>query len=177
MKSKTSNRDQYLKLLGLTWYVLVGVPRTLEKLVGNTHVRRSGTPTPVKPTFLRPTDFKRRILALETGVLGHGRAAQAGDFSTSCRQVFLGGFHSVSLRLSTGNWCHLARSVQALVWVYTRQKQEAEFIASSAKQCQNVQKCSAGHRPQEARRNVNSTAARALGRKQLLGRSAPVQSF
>lgn len=41
MPRTASNPNQYLKQLGRTWYVSVRVPRTLEKHVGNTHVRRS----------------------------------------------------------------------------------------------------------------------------------------
>jgi integrase len=41
MIGRQGNQDQYLKKLGHTWYVSVRVPRTLKKLVGNTHIRRS----------------------------------------------------------------------------------------------------------------------------------------
>jgi integrase len=41
MTRTTGNANQYLKQLGRTWYVSIRVPRTLEKHVGNTHVRRS----------------------------------------------------------------------------------------------------------------------------------------
>jgi integrase len=41
MTRSTGSPKQYLKQLGRTWYVSIRVPRTLEKHVGNTHIRRS----------------------------------------------------------------------------------------------------------------------------------------
>ena len=41
LSQRQSSPDQYLKKIGHTWYVSVRVPRTLEKIAGNTHIRRS----------------------------------------------------------------------------------------------------------------------------------------
>lgn len=41
MTTKRSNPDQYLQRVGGTYYARVRVPRTLEKYVGQTHIRRS----------------------------------------------------------------------------------------------------------------------------------------
>lgn len=41
MTSRRGNPDQYLQRVGNTYYARVRVPRTLEKLVGQTHIRRS----------------------------------------------------------------------------------------------------------------------------------------
>lgn len=41
MPTRRSNPDQYLQKVGNTYYARVRVPRTLEKYVGQTHVRRS----------------------------------------------------------------------------------------------------------------------------------------
>jgi hypothetical protein len=43
--------------------------------------------------FLRTTGFERRLPALLTGVFGHRRATQAGNFSSGGGQVFFGLFH------------------------------------------------------------------------------------
>ena len=134
-------------------------------------------PTPVELALFCPAALQRWFLTLEPGLLGHGGTAQAGDFPTSGDEILSGVLHPPSLRSSTGNWCHLARSVRVLDWVWTRHKQETEFIVSSAMRCQNVPRYSAGHQPRRAKQNVNSTAAGARGRKQLLRKSAPVQSF
>lgn len=41
MTRRRGNPDQYLQRVGNTYYARVRVPRTLEKLVGQTHIRRS----------------------------------------------------------------------------------------------------------------------------------------
>lgn len=41
MPSRRSNPDQYLQKIGNTYYARVRVPRTLEKYVGQTHIRKS----------------------------------------------------------------------------------------------------------------------------------------
>jgi integrase len=41
MSSRRSNPDQYLQKIGNTYYARVRVPRTLEKYVGQTHIRKS----------------------------------------------------------------------------------------------------------------------------------------
>ena len=41
MRTKNSNPDQYLQRVGGTYYARVRVPRTLEKYVGQTHLRKS----------------------------------------------------------------------------------------------------------------------------------------
>ena len=49
--------------------------------------------------FLGSADLQRRLTALLSGVLRHGRAAQAGDFPTSGYEVFFWVFHSVNSTL------------------------------------------------------------------------------
>lgn len=52
MHTKHGNPDQYLQRVGGTYYARVRVPRTLEKYVGQTHLRKS-LGTGDKPTANR----------------------------------------------------------------------------------------------------------------------------
>lgn len=74
MPSKTSNPDQYLQRVGGTWYARVRVPRTLEKYVGQSHLRRT-LGTGDKATANR---LKHAIVGRIKGELAHMRTNSAG---------------------------------------------------------------------------------------------------
>ncbi|HQC95143.1 MAG TPA: hypothetical protein PK306_05505 [Aquabacterium sp.] len=68
MKPRKGNPDQYLQQIGGTWYARVRVPRTLEKTVGQSHLRQSlGTGSKAQANRL-----KHEVVAiLKARIQGH----------------------------------------------------------------------------------------------------------